>query len=135
MSFQTETLKEQVDRLAKYILENFSEQIDNNGACDVAIKIMSNKATIKVVAKRARELTDLLQQHNALMVVHTKTVNEFADSELKCYELRKQNKDLRKLLKQATTDCKVAQESLDGAQREIERLSDKWELVVKRDLG
>ena len=42
MSFQIEPLKVQVDRLAKYILKNFSDYIDNNGACDVAIKIMED---------------------------------------------------------------------------------------------
>ena len=42
MSFQIEPLKDQVDRLAKYILKNFSDYIDNNGACDVAIKIMED---------------------------------------------------------------------------------------------
>ena len=40
MCFQIEPLKDQVDRLAKYILKNFSEYIDNNGACDTAIKII-----------------------------------------------------------------------------------------------
>ena len=88
-----------------------------------------NSATIKVVAKQTRAYNRLLSEHNVLLKVHVKTINDFADSEVKCYELRKQNKELRKLLKQATNDCKIAQESLDGAQREIEKLNEKIETL------
>ena len=34
---------------------------------------------------------------------------------------------MRKLLKQAESDCKIAQESLDQAQQEIERLNENIE--------
>lgn len=63
-------------------------------------------------------------------------VNNSAVVDLRIHRdnLMKENKQLRDLLEQATNDCRVAQESLDGAQREIERLSEQWELVVKRDL-
>ena len=37
---EVDFLKEQIGRLANYIMANHSKEIDNNGACDVAIKIM-----------------------------------------------------------------------------------------------
>ena len=82
-----------------------------------------NSAVIKIITEKTREYNELLIKHNALMVVHTKTVNDFAELDLKAYELRKDKRELRKLLDMATNDCKVAQESLDGAQREIEKLN------------
>ena len=87
-----------------------------------------NSAVIKVVKKQTREYNDLLRQHNTLLKVHLKAVNDCADCE-------KENYDLRKLLKETQKEVKIVQESLDGCQREVERLNDEWELVVKRDLG
>jgi len=41
-------LSKQIDRLANYIMANHSEEIDDNGACDVAIKIMSKSCSCEL---------------------------------------------------------------------------------------
>ena len=80
---------------------------------------MSDKAVLEVIKNQTREYTDLLKQHNTLMIVHTKTVNDFADLEMKRCELRKQNKDIRTLLVRWEKENKVLQESLDQCEREL----------------
>ena len=90
---------------------------------------INNSAVVKIIANHTREYNDLLRDYNELMAVHLKAVNDCSEIESKRYDLRKDNVELRKLLKQATKDCKVAQESLDGAQREIERLNEKIETL------
>ena len=52
-----------------------------------------NNAVIKVIKEQTREYNDLLRQHNTLLKVHLKAVNDCADCE-------KENYDLRKLLKE-----------------------------------
>ena len=79
----------------------------------------NNKAVLEVIKNQTREYTDLLKQHNTLMKVHAKTVNNFADSEKKSYDLRKQNKDLRALVVRFERDNERLQESLDQAEREL----------------
>ena len=74
-----------------------------------------NSAVIKIVAKHTKEYNALLLQHNTLLKVHVKTVEEFAESESKNYELRK-------LLKQWKKENETLQESLDQCQRDVEEL-------------
>ena len=81
-----------------------------------------NTATIKVVAKQLKEYNELLIQHNALMVVHTKTVNEFADKRLECGELKKKNAQLVKIIVQWEKENAILQESLDACQRDLEEM-------------
>lgn len=109
----------------------------------------NNSAVLKIIAQHTKEYNELLIQHNALMVVHTKTVNEFADKSLECGELKRKNKQLVRIVVQWEKENAILEESLDACQREIgelrqwldmakqevERLNDKWELVIKRDLG
>lgn len=78
-----------------------------------------NSAVVKIIAKHTKEYNELLKEHNTLLKVHVKSINICAEIECKRYELRKENGELRKLLKQAESDRKIAQESLDQCQREL----------------
>lgn len=93
----------------------------------------NEKAINKVVANQIREYNDLLQQHNTLLEVHTKRVDDYlelketlkqyvddnAEIESKRYDLRKQNKDLRALVVRFERENAILQESLDQCQREL----------------
>ncbi len=78
-----------------------------------------NSAVVKIIAKHTKEYNELLNQHNALMVVHTKTVNEFADMSLKCGELKRKNRQLVKIIVQWEKENAILQESLDGCERDL----------------
>ena len=66
---------------------------------------------------------------------HVNLLNAHVDLNLLSAQLKKENKQLRGLLQQANNDCKVAQESLDGAQREIERLHEKLSRTEPKPAG
>lgn len=70
-------------------------------------------------------MSDLQLKFNTLMQVHAKTVNTFADKAFAYDELKKENKSLRDVIIRFERDNKMLQESLDGCQREIERLNEK----------
>ena len=81
-----------------------------------------NNAVIKIIAKHTKEYNELLIQHNALMVVHTKTVNEFADKCMAFDELKGNNKVLKTIVVRFEMENKILQESLDACQRELEEM-------------
>ena len=78
-----------------------------------------NEAVVKIIANHNREFKELSGKFKALMIVHTKTVNDFADMSLTYGELKKQNKDLRAIVVRWERDNKRLQESLDALQREL----------------
>ena len=80
---------------------------------------MSEKAVLEVIKNQTREYTELLRQYNTLLKVHAKTVNDFADLEMKRCDLRDQNKDLRAIVVRFERDNKRLQESLDIVEREL----------------
>ena len=79
-----------------------------------------NSAVVKIIAKHTKEYNDLLSEHNVLMKVHVKTVNDYADKCMAFNELKKQNKDLRVLVVRFQRENGVLQESLDECQRALE---------------
>ena len=79
----------------------------------------NEKAVLEVIRNQTREYTDLLRQHNTLMKVHVKAIDDCALIESKRYDLRKQNKDLRALVVRFERDNKRLQESLDHCEREL----------------
>ena len=82
--------------------------------------MMANeKAVLKVISNQTREYTALLHEHNTLLKVHKKAIDICALIESKRYDLRKDNKELRVLLKEAQAECRMLQESLDQAEREL----------------
>ena len=87
-----------------------------------------NNAVIKIIAKHTKEYNKLLSEHNVMLKVHVKTVNDYAD---KCMAFD----EMKKLLKQWQKENGILQESLDGAQREIERLNEaqKTDRLVETD--
>ena len=89
-----------------------------------------NSAVIKIISEHTREYNELNEKYvdlgkNALF--YKKEYARILDMKT---NVDAKNKDLRKLLKEAQSDCQIAQESLDGAQREIEELMDRLD-----DLG
>ena len=78
-----------------------------------------NEAVVKIIANHNREFKELNGKFKALMIVHTKTVNDFVDMNLVYGELKKQNKDLRAIVVRWERDNKRLQESLDALQREL----------------
>ena len=97
-----------------------------------------NKAILTIMGQQIKEYNELLIQHNALLVVHTKTVNEFADKCIAFDEMKKTNRALSKLLNQWEKENEelikiifqwekengILQESLDACQQECDRLND-----------
>jgi len=88
------------------------------------------------MSDNTKEYNALLSEHNVLMKIHAKTVNDFAD---KCMaygglkdtiktltgtikHLNGQNKDLRALAIRFERENKMLQESLDACQRELEEM-------------
>lgn len=67
----------------------------------------------------------------SLQKAYADMINESVDLKLLCDNLKKENKQLRELLQQSNDDCKIAQESLDNSEREIERLNDN----IQRTMG
>lgn len=65
------------------------------------------------------------QMLHELQKAFAKVLNDQADLVIHRDNLKRENKELRRLLKEAQSECKITQESLDGAQREVEWLSDK----------
>ena len=86
-----------------------------------------NSAAIEVVAKHIREISELHAKYKDANLKYMEMLKVFPDLKVLCSNLKKENKQLRELLQQTNNDCKVAQESLDGAQREIEVLNEKIE--------
>ena len=80
---------------------------------------VNNGAALKVIEKQTREYNALILEHNTLLKVHTKTVNDFADLEMKRCALRDRNKDLRALVVRFERDNERLQESLDQCQRDL----------------
>lgn len=80
---------------------------------------------IKLVEVYTKEYNELSSKFNALMVVHTKTVNDFADKCLAFDEMKKSVKDLTKIIVRWEKENEILQESLDNSEREIERLNEK----------
>ena len=81
---------------------------------------MTNKAVLEVIKNQTHEYNRLLSEHNTLLKVHTKTVNDYADKCMAFNELKKQNKDLRVLVVRFQRENGVLQESLDECQRALE---------------
>lgn len=75
-------------------------------------------------------MSELEQQQGIMLELqkaYAKMVDEHSDLVILSGNLKKENKQLRKLLDDARNDCNTTQESLDSAQREIERLVDAIE--------
>ena len=74
---------------------------------------------IEVVKNQAKEYNALLSEHNVLMKVHAKTVNDFADKSIAYGNLKRENKDLRELVIRWEKENKILQESLDNCERDL----------------
>ena len=92
-----------------------------------------NSAVVKIIANHTKEYNALILQHNTLLKVHVKTVEDFGKLDLKAYELRKQNKKLRDMLMRWEKENKILQESLDQCQRELLDSQEGDESPVKLD--
>ena len=79
-------------------------------------------ATIKVVSKQIKELSDLTAKYNVLGKKHVEQLNKNVDLQILCNTLKKQNKDLRVILVRFEKDNKSLQQSLDDCQQELERV-------------
>lgn len=93
---------------------------------------VNNGAALKVIEKQPREYNALILEHNDLLEVHIKTVNDFAKLDLKAYELRKDNRDLRKIIKQWEKENEILQESLDGCQLDNDRLHGEIDHLISK---
>ena len=76
-----------------------------------------------------------MSENNAVIKVVADNERVIADLQILNKQLTRERDEYRKMVLQWEAENGVLQESLDGAQREIERLSEQWELVIKRDLG
>lgn len=97
-----------------------------------------NNAVIKIIAKHTKEYNELLLEHNTLLEVHTKTVNDYfelkekmrdylddnADIEAERYKIKKKNAQLVKIIVQWEKENGILQESLDACQRALEDKKD-----------
>ena len=83
-----------------------------------------NNAVIKIITQRDRELSELHAKYKDVNLKYMEMLEVFPDLKILCGNLKKENKQLRKMLKKWTEENTMLQESLDGAQREIERLNE-----------
>lgn len=83
-------------------------------------KAIMKKMHIEML-KMVNEQQDLLGRNRTLRLI-----NKILEGKIK---------DLKEIIARFEIDNKRLQESLDGAQREIERLGAEWDLIIKRDLG
>ena len=95
-----------------------------------------NAAVIKIIAKHNKEYDALLKEHNTLLEVHTKRVNDYlelkeemkkyvddnADIEAERYKIKKKNAQLVRIIVQWEKENAILQESLDACQRELEEM-------------
>ena len=102
----------------------------------------NNRAVIKIIGGHAKEMNELSAKYEKACVKlldvqkkYAEVLDEKTNVDALVKKLKKDNKDLRAIVVRFERDNVALQESLDYAQREIERLNEEWELVVKRDLG
>ena len=88
---------------------------------------VNNGASLKVIEKQLREFSELHAKYKDVNLKYMEMLEVFPDLKILCGNLKKENKQLRKMLKKWTDENTMLQESLDGAQREIGILNDKIE--------